>query len=1040
MDGSSMKAFLFLLILPGAVHAQKLSMRVFSTRDGLHPFSVERIVQDRRGYLWMATAGGLQVYDGKRFQTYTSRDGLGGDNVRTLVEDTSGFLWVGTLNGGLTRVRRSSNWNHEFKVFRSMLPDPSVVSLFCDSRGRLWAGTKNGVCRVNAHGDSVAVQSFLPGKQVTLITETQDGIVWFGAQHHRLYRLSNETWDSLDVFGPEPNGWVSSLLEIGPGDLWVSSFARGARRLKYSTASIAIDSSRNAFVTRAIFCGLRDNKSRLWFGSAGEGILTWDGSSHGSITKANGLPDDMITTLFEDRDGAIWIGTFNVHLVRLNPYRLLQYDRDAGVAGNLVTDIVESKDGGLWVASYQDGLTRRDPTGNWNRYGPAEGFPASNVYALYEDRSGRLWVSTLFDRGVFVRRTDRFETFRPNDPKFSGVLCFFEDSQRNLWIGTDVDGVYRLASDGQLTSMTMEQGLAGRRVFSIAESADGRLWFGCGQPSRLPEAGGVSVFDPSTEKMEIFIPDSSFKSKWVTSVYVDRRQRLWFGTRYDGLIRVEDDSTRSWTTADGLLANAVVSLAEDTSGRLWIGTIKGIQIMDGDDLFTLTSANGLFSDEIQENVIVPTRGGTMWVGTSQGALQIEMGIARSRHAVTVSLDRIAVNQVPRPLENLTRLSYDENSIAFSYSGIDYTSSEPLEYRFYLEGFDADWQPSTTRDYAAYTNLPAGSYRFHVQSRGMNSAWSTVATAAVAISPAVWQTWWFRGIVLIFVVTISPRLVSGSKQLWLQLKKWRRGRILGQYRLLSVLGEGAMGSVYIALDRVDGKRVALKVLNEKLTDDEENRNRFAREARIMSQLRHDHVVEVYATGTWQGRGYIAMEVLTGGSLRQYIRQHHPLPQDVALKIMKGIADGLDYIHSRHVLHRDLKTDNIMLDGEGKPKIMDFGLSKSALATRMTQRGTLLGTLGYVAPEQITGARVDERSDIFSLGAIYYELLTARLPFSADNEISLIHAIFNEMPEPPSRWNSSVPPALETIVLRCLSKGPEDRYTTALAVSEALSNVR
>lgn len=987
----------------------------------------------------MATAGGLQVYNGKTFHTFTSRDGLGGDNVRTLVVDTSGQVWAGALNGGVTRVRRSPRLEYEFTVFRSMLPDPSVVSLFCDSRGQLWAGTKNGVCRIDVQGDSLTGQVFLPGNQITLIAETRDGMLWFAGQQHRLYRLHEGAWDSLDVIGPEPPGWVSSILEMSPGNLWISSFARGARRLTYSSAPIAIDSSRDVFVTETIYCGLKDSKGRIWFGSAGKGLFTWNGSEFRTLTKANGLPDDMITTVFEDRDGAIWVGTFNVHLVRLSPHRMLLFDREDGLAGNLVTDIVESKDGGLWVASYQDGLTRRDPLGRWIRYGPVDGFSASNVYALYEDRSGRLWVSTLFDRGVLVRNSNRFESFRPGDPKFSSVLCFFEDSRGNIWIGTDIDGVYRLGRDGQLTSMSMEEGLAGRRVFSIAESADGRLWFGCGQPTRLPEAGGVSVFNPSTGKMEVFNPSSSFQSKWVTSVFVDRHQRLWLGTRYDGLISVEKDSIRSWTTGEGLLANAVVSLAEDTSGRLWIGTIKGVQIMDGDDLLTLTSANGLFSDEIQENVIVPARDGTMWLGTSAGAVQIEMGLARSGHTASVSFDRIAVNRQVRAIDELARLSYDENSLEFSFTGIDFSSSLPVEYRFYLEGFEADWQPVTPRDYAAYTNLPPGAYRFHVQSREVNSSWSDVTTAAIIISPAIWQTWWFRLATLLLIVAVSPRIVAKTKTFWGQFEKWRRSRTLAHYRLLSILGEGAMGTVHIAVDRINKQRVALKVLSEKLTEDEENKNRFAREARIMSQLRHDNVVEVYATGTWQGRGYIAMEILSGGSLRQYIRNHHPIAPVEALKIMKGIAAGLEYTHAQHVIHRDLKTDNVMLDGKTIPKIMDFGLSKSVLITRMTHHGTLMGTLGYVAPEQITGGNVDERSDIFSLGVIYYELLTARMPFSADNEITLIHAIFNESPAPPSAWNPAVLPEMDSIVLKCLSKAPDDRYATARAVLEALSKV-
>lgn len=268
---------------------------------------------------------------------------------------------------------------------------------------------------------------------------------------------------------------------------------------------------------------------------------------------------------------------------------------------------------------------------------------------------------------------------------------------------------------------------------------------------------------------------------------------------------------------------------------------------------------------------------------------------------------------------------------------------------------------------------------------------------------------------------------------------REAKYISHYKILELLGTGGMGKVFKAIDTNTKKIVALKILNPELLKNAENQKRLSAEGHLLASFNHPHVVKVFEVGENSEQGFIAMEFLCGGTLREYLEKHHPIPVDEIKNIILQICDGLSEIHRQGIIHRDLKAGNIMLDESGILHIMDFGLSKSPLETTMTSLGTVMGTLGYVAPEQITNMNIDQRVDIFSLGVIFYELLTGELPFRGENEIGLIHSIFNTIPAPPSSLRMEIPPAVDTIVARCLSKEIALRYATVHDLLTDLGNV-
>ncbi len=263
-----------------------------------------------------------------------------------------------------------------------------------------------------------------------------------------------------------------------------------------------------------------------------------------------------------------------------------------------------------------------------------------------------------------------------------------------------------------------------------------------------------------------------------------------------------------------------------------------------------------------------------------------------------------------------------------------------------------------------------------------------------------------------------------------------GETISHYRILEKLGEGGMGVVYRAEDTRLGRMVALKFLPADVNQDENARHRFLREARAASALDHPNIYTIHEVDeTADGRAFICMAYYDGESLQSKLRGT-PLPVDEAVAIAAQVADGLSSAHAAGIVHRDIKPENVMITRDGVAKIVDFGLVKRASDARLTTDGAALGTVAYMSPEQVRGEDVDARSDLFSLGAVLYEMLTGRPPFRGDHPASVLYSITNDPVDAPSHTNHRVPAELDRIVVKALAKDLGSRYASASQLSADL----
>jgi beta-lactam-binding protein with PASTA domain len=261
---------------------------------------------------------------------------------------------------------------------------------------------------------------------------------------------------------------------------------------------------------------------------------------------------------------------------------------------------------------------------------------------------------------------------------------------------------------------------------------------------------------------------------------------------------------------------------------------------------------------------------------------------------------------------------------------------------------------------------------------------------------------------------------------------------GRYLISRKLGAGGMANVYLAADQELGRRVAIKILDDRHASDDQFVERFRREAQNAAGLSHPNIVSIYDRGEAEGTYYIAMEHIEGRTLKELLVSRGPSPLGIAIDYTRQILSALRFAHRNGIVHRDIKPHNVIVDGEGRVMVMDFGIARAG-ASQMTEAGSIIGTAQYLSPEQARGAPVDQTSDLYSTGIVLYELLTGTVPFTGETPVEIAMKHLQQTPAPPSSHRPEIPRDLDYVVLRALAKDPAERYHSAEEMDSDLERI-
>ncbi len=768
-----------LISIPALLAAQQYNFINYSIEEGLAQSQVEDIIQDNKGYLWIATLGGISRFDGKEFISYSTSDGLLDNQINCITQSQDGILWIGTL-GGIIRYDGRVFINFPLNTEHSSY---NVVCITEDRSGNLWLGTDGGgICKFNISGteaEKYHLEYFdtdqgLQSNKVRALLIDQGGKLIAGTRKG-LSIFKSGSWHPIDI-----NGFgtlnISDLAMDPSGSIWISTYGNGIinyriNKVNDDQVSILQINMDQGLISDWIRSIIIDRKGALWI-STKNGVSKVSSSSEfalsdleiSNLTSQQGMPSHNIKCIFEDREGNLWMGTDGKGILSFTGESFVSYTKKDGLLSDLVMSIVEDNDNNLWFSTYGSGISKYDGS-VFHSFTIKDGIGNNTVWASMKDKDGNLWFGT--SDGICIYSNDKFTTLNTQHGLISKkVTSIIQARDASIWIGTS-EGVSHY-SDGEFVNYSMEQGFEGKNVRSILEAVNGTVWFGT--------SDGLHSYDGST--FVKYTEEDGLSNNTVYTILEDSKGTLWMGTK-NGITHFSNNKFETIIIEKNFRANFINFLVFDSEENLWAGTNNGIYSIDINELdengkpkmVHYTNWEGINSLETNLNGCYLDKQNNLWFCTSEGVVKYDASKTKTSSENSKPIINIAevslflektdwtkytsdFNRATGLPENLD-LKHNQNHLTFHFTGISHSNPDKVNYRFILENFDNDWSPVSKSSTATYSNLPPGTYTFKVIANNKYGNWSeTPSEISFIISPPFWMTWWFYLLSAIATALIS----------------------------------------------------------------------------------------------------------------------------------------------------------------------------------------------------------------------------------------------------------------------------------------------
>ena len=761
---SSGLLWFLVLLAPVLLCAQRYRFKYYSHGYGLKDTEIHCLRQDRTGFLWAGTAGGLFRYDGVRFARVGEGD-MPTPAIEALDEAPDGTLWVAT-ESGLARLRGG-------RLASVNLPGRFTISghssIAHDAHGRLFVATSSGLYVGQANGSDLVFQRHLNPTEVSDpavygVHVDPAGVVWFGCGD----KLCNLTSEGAHVFGREagvpPDRW-EVIVTDHLGNLWIRSshhlFVRsnGARLFSPRDRGLPDDMDAPSLYV--------DREGRLFASTdSGVGLLTPSGWEIIGIDQ--GLPTNPTSCVLEDREGSIWVGLDGSGIARwLGDEQWKSWTRTEGLAGNNLQAIHRDRTGVLWVAT-EGGLQRFAPAGDLSRPLTArEGLAGTNVRAIVSSPDGTIWAGSA-PGGIsqLDPQTGRVHQFRLGSTEQDNwVRGMTLDADRRIWVTTQ-GSLFRstpMSGPVRFERQILPRSSADEVFAQVLIDSKGRKWF--------TSSAGLLLTDH--EKWMRFTTKDGLLNNHLDSITETPDGSIWIAyAEPAGIFRLNYSGERlqleHFSERNGLRSDEVAALATDARGWLWASSNEGVDVFDGRRWRHFGQAQGLLWDDCVGRSLFAYPDGSMWIGTSRGLSRYHPGLQQApKVAPPVVITSVQFANRPVNPASALEVPYRDRSLAIGFAGLSFVDEGSVRFRYRLNGLEDGWTEANQRE-ARYPSLPPGSYTFEVSACSPEGIWSTnPAVFSFQVLPPWWQSWWTAVLVCAFA-GLATRLVwswriSGLRQ-------------------------------------------------------------------------------------------------------------------------------------------------------------------------------------------------------------------------------------------------------------------------------------
>lgn len=730
--------FIGLILFCTSLSAQEYSFRTYSVAEGLPQSQVTCITQDKQGFLWVGTLGGLARFSGREFEAFSVDQGLLNNRISSLaiIGDT---LWVGHENGV------SYEFNNQFVALPiEKIKDGGKVSSILFYKGNYFFGVNGSGLFRFSEGKIVQINPTIHGISNRDEFERIRDMVLYDSKMYVATRTgifySHDGFSFHLVPGSEEYSFSSLKIDPLTNQLFASSYGDGVFHLEneelkpyMNSASLLGGNFKHLFI---------DHTGKIWLSTKFNGAVRIDEKENLHLHTSNGLPMENISCVFEDNTHGIWLGTEGKGLVHFSGEAFTFYTTRSGLNSDLIVSVAQDKEQNIWFGSYANGVSQKTKSG-WRNYDDRNGLSNNTVWAVATDKKNQVWFATADGLNRFEK--DHFIPYFQSDyPSLPGdkIMSLFLDSHQRFWVGGQEGAAYFENDSVYPLSKLISQSANLRNVRDFAEY-DGQLF--------MASQTGIHVLTAS--KVLLSYPISE-NQPGAYSIEADKLGNIWIGTE-EGVYLFRDGVIRQLNYSDFSGSNFAVFIQKD-GDNMWVGTNNGLfrfTPKSGDwNTFHVEQFGifeGLVSLETNINSSLIDQEGNLWFGTSEGLMKFDKtkeNVFAKTIPPILSLHSVLVNFQPyeKPMDtyNPVRFSHSQNRFIFNFKAVTLAFPEDIKFQYLIEGLNEDWSPLSKVDEISISGLVPGDYRLRVRAVSKTGIYSNEVNFPFVILPPFYTTWWF----------------------------------------------------------------------------------------------------------------------------------------------------------------------------------------------------------------------------------------------------------------------------------------------------------